>query len=184
MTQTSTQQTYTVEEFVALYGNSKTHELIRGELREVNTPAMAGEEHGRIGAILLTYLGIFVLQNKLGQHYGSDTSFQIMPGTLRMPDVAFVKAERVIRGSGYIPIPPDLAVEIVSPNDTWDEVEDKIELYLQAGVSLIWAIRPSRKRVYIYRPNNQQPEIVDINGELDGGQVLPGFKLKVSQLFD
>jgi Uma2 family endonuclease len=102
-----------------------------------------------------------------------------------MPDVALVRAERLPpphERIGAMPVIPDLAVEIVSPSDRITKVRDKIRRYLEAGVPLIWLIEPRRRQVTVYRPG--QPEhVLGMADELDGGEVLPGFRLAVAELF-
>lgn len=110
-------------------------ELIEGELREM---APAGHEHGRLAALLTASLIQHVLKNQLGAIYAAETGFKLgsNPDTVRAPDVAFVAQERlheVTSGTGYLPGPPDLAIEIISPNARHGEVEEKVELWRPDG---------------------------------------------------
>jgi Uma2 family endonuclease len=107
------------------------------------------------------------------------------PKKVRKPDVSFVKEERMtaeLFETGFLPIAPDLAAEVISPGDLAHEVAEKIEEYLQAGVSLVWVVEPELRIVDVYRKsgvNNRLHETDDLLGE----DVLPGFCCKVAELF-
>ncbi len=148
---------------------------------------MAGGVHGEIEAIVTIHLGNYVYENKLGRVFGSQTTFELPPvGRERQPDVAFVKLERLpVNVEGNVPLAPDLAVEVNSPTDDWSAVEKKVLDYLQGGVRLVWVISAVSQAVFIYHPASRLiPKVVGMGDELDGEEVIPGFKLKVSQLFD
>jgi Uma2 family endonuclease len=174
---------YTIAEFEALPDDGKLYELINGELVE---KMAAGEEHGGISSLLNIYMGSYILQNKLGKTYPGDTGFVLDMKTdlVRSPDLAFVSAERVIKTKKFVPFAPDLAVEVVSPSDSFSEVEEKVELYKEKGVRLIWVIDPEKQRVYLYRSGSNQRDMLTVADELDGEEVVKGFKLKVSALFE
>ncbi len=174
---------YTIEEFMQSPGNGKRYELVKGELVEIPP---VGEEHGGIKSNMHGYIWQYVQRQQLGKVYTSDTSFVIdaQNATVRQPDVAFVSRERVVRTTGAMPFPPDLAVEVVSLNDLWTEVDEKIEEYLQAGVRLIWVINPRRQVVYVYRQGVAGRQTLQLQDELDGENVLPGFRLRVNALFE
>ena len=158
-------------------------ELVRGELIMM-TPA--GEEHGGIVANLTGHLWSFVRQRKLGKLYGAETGFQIgrEPDTVRAPDVAFVRAERVPPAPlrGFFQAPPDLAVEVLSPSDRASEVLDKVHQWLDAGCLAVWVVDPEKRPVSVYgRPD--RAITLAAGDELDGADVLPGFRLPVSEIF-
>jgi Uma2 family endonuclease len=166
-------------------------ELISEELEELEElegleEDMAGGEHGEIAVILSSYIFAHIHPNKLGRIFDGQTVFVIGgKPPRRQPDVAFVKLERMpTRIEGEIPFAPDLAVEIVSPTDTSGGVDKKLLQYQQAGVSLVWIIRPVLKFVEVYHPGDLKPLTLGINDELDGEDVIPGFKLKISALFE
>lgn len=151
------------------------------ELEEI-----AGGEHGEIAIILSGHLFNYVYSKKLGRLFDGQTTFRIggKPPT-RRPNVAFVTLERMPKPiKGDIPFPPDLAVEIYSPSDPGGEVDEKIVQYQQANVRLIWLIRPVLKLVEIHHPGDRKPLLLSIDDELDGENVIPGFRLKVSALFE
>ena len=187
-TQVNIEKTYSVDEFMDLVAgrNDARFELVKGKLIEMS---LAGDQHGRISAKLLILLGYYVLQNDLGQTYGSDTGFVLdetdpKKPTVRGPDVAFTTKERLSKvTTKAVPIPPDLAVEVMSPNDYSPETLEKVREYQQAGVRLIWIIRPKTQTVEVYRQYDKQPTTLTIEDELDGEQIIKGFMLKVKVLF-
>ncbi|MGH2562604.1 MAG: Uma2 family endonuclease [Thermomicrobiales bacterium] len=159
-------------------------ELIDGVLHERGT---MGGRHGEIGFDLGLHVGIFVADHRLGRLYTSDTRFILSrdPYTVRMPDVAFVRADRLPPEQervGPMPLAPDLVVEVVSPDDRYEEVTQKIELYQRAGVPLLWLVEPRRKTVTIYAAGHE-PRSLTATDTLDGGNVLPGFSLPVADVF-
>ena len=174
----------TAEELWQMPDDGMRHELVRGELRTM-TPA--GGEHCVIGVKLLIPLGTYVAANDLGAVFGADTGFIIArdPDTVRAPDVAFVRKER-IPASG-IPIKfwsgaPDLAVEVVSPGDTVSEVEEKVHQWLAAGTALVWVVNPRRRTVTVYC-SPSAATILTADQVLDGGDVVPGFRLPIANVF-
>jgi Uma2 family endonuclease len=142
--------------------------------------------HGVIGSLLNWHLSAYVYPGNLGYVFNSNTSFKVVgePPT-RQPDVAFVALERMSTPPDEdVPFAPDLAVEVVSKNDTAYGIEQKVSQYLQSEVRLIWVIYPVSRTVAIYRPaSGLTPQIVNVSGDLDGEDVLPGFKVAVKDLF-
>jgi len=158
-------------------------ELIKGEISHM---AAAGWEHGSVEIQISTALWIFVRAHKLGRVHPSDTGFIIRrnPDTVRVPDVAFVRKDRVPQGPhrGYYDGAPDLAVEVVSPSDSWSEVLDKVTDWLNAGTASVWVVDPPSKTIHAYR-GNQQPMIYKGDDELREETLLPGFALKLADVF-
>jgi Uma2 family endonuclease len=103
---------------------------------------------------------------------------------VRAPDVGFVAKERLTGPipDKYFPFAPDLAVEVVSPSDTAQDIREKVLDFLKAGTRLVWVVYPESKTVDVYRPDGVQ--VVEINGTLDGGDVLPGFRLALRAVFE
>ncbi|MEP7199783.1 MAG: Uma2 family endonuclease [Chloroflexota bacterium] len=160
-------------------------ELVKGE---IITMPPTGHEHGKIHLRLGALLHNFVRLRKLGETYGAETGFTLTrnPDTVRAPDVAFVTAERVARQQrreGYFDGAPDLAVEVVSPNDTAEEVEDKVIDYLQAGTRLVWVVRPRAHTITVYR-SLDHVRVLTMKDTLDGDDVLPGFAVAVKEIFE
>lgn len=187
-TQVDIEKTYSVDEFMNLIAgrNDGRFELVKGKIIEMS---LAGDQHGRISSKLLILLGYYVLENGLGQTYGSDTGFVLdktdpQKPTVRGPDIAFIAKERLSKvTTKAVPVAPDLAVEVMSPNDYSPEVLEKVREYQYAGVRLVWIIRPKTQTVEVYHQYDEQPITLTIKDELDGEGIIQGFKLKVSMLF-
>jgi Uma2 family endonuclease len=157
-------------------------ELIRGEL-VLMTPA--GAFHGRIEALLLAKIQSHIEANGLGKVFSGDTGFvlETSPDTVRSPDVAFVCTERVPPEpvEGFFPVPPDLAIEIRSPDDRNAEVLAKISQYLATGVHVVWDVNPKAKTVTAYRQDSE--EVLHGNDTLTEESLLPGLSVDVKSLF-
>jgi Uma2 family endonuclease len=122
--------------------------------------------------------------HQLGAVYGPDTTFQIGQNE-RIPDVAFVSAARLPEGGepeGIWPMPPDLAVEIISPNDLYERVISKIEEYFGGGVRQVWLISPEHQTVTIYHSPTSTTILTEAD-ELVSEELLPGFRCRVAELF-
>lgn len=161
------------------------YELIRGVVRRM---AAAGARHGAIGFEVGRRLGNHVVEHRLGILFTSDTGFFIErdPDVILMPDVSFVRTERMPPGEmpeGYVPVVPDLAVEVVSPTDRWVDVEEKVALYLDNGVPLVWLFVPRPRVVRVYAAGKPVEEL-DEDGVLDGGEVVPGFRLAIKDVLE
>ena len=174
----------TAEELLDLPDDGYRYELVRGELIKM---APAGAEHGDIAAVVLGSLINHVMAHGLGKVYATDTGFIIGndPDHVRAPDVSFVRQERVEaagRVTGYFPGPPDLAIEVISPNDRYTEVEEKVEDLLAAGASLVILLNP-RNRTATLRAAGQPPVILTEEDTLDGGEVVPGWRMPVREIF-
>jgi Uma2 family endonuclease len=174
----------TAEELLRMPDDEFRYELVRGELRKM-TPA--GNVHGRVVVRVTWPLAQHVEANDLGVVYAAETGFVLArdPDTVRAPDMAFVSRERVEavgEVEGYWPGAQDLAVEVISPNDSHVEVEEKVFDWLEAGTKMVLAVNPRRRSVTVYR---SQSDITILTGTdvLDGGDVVPGFKLTLQQIF-
>lgn len=158
------------------------YELIHGELVEM-TPA--GGEHGAVGMDFGAHVWNFVRERRLGKVYNADTGFRLGPKLILVPDVAFVRADRVPPASEHRKIlrfAPDLVVEVASPTDRPGAIAAKIADWLDAGVRLLWLVHPPARTVTVYAPG--RPERVLREGDvIDGEDVLPGFRLAVAELF-
>lgn len=160
------------------------YELVDGLPKE----KVMGAKSDEIGGLLLTQFNNFIRPKKLGRAYPSQSGFQCFPKKpklVRMPDASFVSAARIPAGGtpdGYIKVAPDIAVEVVSPNEEYEEVEAKVAEYRSAGVKLIWVISPKSKTVLIRRLDGTCAEVGEA-GTLSGEDVLPGFACPVAELF-
>ena len=174
----------TAGELLAMPDDGYRYELVKGELIRMSP---AGDEHGRIGMELAIPLGVHIKKNKLGKVYLAETGFLIRtdPDTVRAPDVAFVRVERVKEDpglKGYRIGAPDLAVEVVSPGDTVSEVEEKVAEWIEGGARLVWVVSPKLHTITVYR---SLTDIVTLTAKdiLDGGEVVPGFQIDVAEIF-
>lgn len=147
----------------------------------------AGHEHGRVAMKFALRLGNYVEANNLGEVYAAETGFLLSsnPDTVRAPDVAFVRRERVEKvekSTGFFPGPPDLAVEVVSPGDTHSEVEEKTIDWLEAGALMVLTLKPNKRTVTVYR-SLHEITILSEGEILDCGKVVPGFKIAIKDIF-
>ena len=157
-------------------------ELVRGEV-VIMTPPQG--KHGICCSEVARLLGNFVKPNKLGWVTSNDTGVVLErePATVRGPDVAFWSLKRQpTMPEGYFEIPPDLAVEVLSPNDRRSDVRAKIKEYVFYSVPLVWLVDPEARTVTVYRGSMRGTEL-DESDTLDGGDVLPGFSCQVADLF-
>ena len=171
-------ESITLEEF--LTNDYESYEYFNGELVPMSTPTM---EHGVISANIVTLLNNYVRQHQLGRIYTAETTFQIGESG-RKPDVAFVSQVRIpenIRQAS--PIPPDLAVEVVSPSDKFYDVQEKALEYLDAGTRMVWVIEPIAKTVTIYCSPNDIKTLT-VNDTLTGEDVVEGFQCAVAEIFE
>lgn len=161
----------------------KRFELVRGELVEMTG---TGYRHSRLVRFLQFRLDAFATERGLGEVSGDNLSYRIAraPDIVRVPDVAFVTKEHLPTEDweGFMPVAPDLAVEVVSPNDRPREVDEKVHEYLGNGTRLVWVVWPKRQAVTVHIPDNEAREL-GMEDELDGGAVLPGFRVRVADLF-
>lgn len=178
------QKPVTAEELLVMPDHGLRNELVRGEVRWM---APAGNVHGRIAVNVTTPLDQHVRENDLGLVFAAETGFKIEsgPDTVRAPDVAFVRRERVEEVGeveGFWPGAPDLAVEVVSPNDLYTEVEEKVADWVDAGAGMVVVVNPRNKTVAV---RHSQTEIIILgeDGTLDGDEIVPGWSLAVRDIF-
>jgi Uma2 family endonuclease len=174
----------TAEELAELPDDGFRYELVRGEVTRMPPP---GAEHGIIGFELARPLGNHVADNNLGRVFAAETGFHLAdnPDTVRAPDVSFVRADRLPPRSewtGYLRLPPDLVVEVISPHDRASDISEKVAEYLAAGVKAIWVIEPRLQTVTIYEAG-QHPRLLAVGDVLEGGDIVPGFQMPVADLF-
>ena len=125
----------------------------------------------------------FARRSSLGEVYGSDTGFLLErdPDLVRAPDVAYIAKERLqgIDETKYLPFAPDLAVEVVSPSDSFRDVEEKAAMWLAHGTRIVWVIEPELRKAFVYRPDTPREELSE-HGELRGEDVLPGLTVPLA----
>ena len=175
----------TAEDLLRLDSKGVKGELIRGRLCET---VSAGIEHGQIVIKLGFRMGSVVIPQRLGRLVGSDAGVILErgPDTVREPDIAFISAERLPlteRVTGYSEVIPDIVVEIKSPSDSIAEVDDKARMWHSYGVPLVWAAYPDTRTIDVHRTDGSITTLYE-NDILDGGEILPGFAVPVSDVFD
>jgi len=159
-------------------------ELVDGVLVEKTM----GYRESYLAILIATLLNNFVQPRKLGAVTGADGMMRLFPGLVRIPDVAYVSANRLPGAKiPTEPIPslaPDLVVEVVSESNTQREMDRKRGEYFRAGVLLIWLIDHRARSAAVFTDPGKDPLLLDQNGILDGGVVLRGFSLSLRSLFD
>jgi Uma2 family endonuclease len=160
-------------------------ELVAGELREINV----SNESSRIAGRICTRLDNFCEARGLGWIFPEGNSYQCFPddpSRVRRADTAFIALSRMTpqeyRKGGHCPVAPDVVVEVVSPNDLVDEVEEKLKDWLSAGVKLVWIINPPTETIRVHRLDGGYA-FLQISDTLSGDPVLPGFACPVADLF-
>ena len=145
---------------------------------------MAGAKHSGVGTRLIIEMGIYIKANNLGRIYGPDATFAI-GNNERIPDISFVSASRIppegepLKGWNFA---PDLAVEIVSPNDLYVKVHNKIREYFAAGVKEVWLVSPEEKTVTVYS-SPKEDKVLTQEDVLTSEELLPGFNCPLSEIF-
>ena len=181
--------TMTTEEMLALPDDGTDRELIRGELRE-KPMTMRRYEHGavvmKIGQLLVK-LARRPSPSPAAEISGGEAGFRLRrnPDSSVGIDVAYVSADQVASkppASAFFEGPPILAVEILSPSDQQDEIAEKVELYLETGVAVVWIVSPRFRTVTVHRPG-AEPEMFNALQELAAEPHLPGFRVAVARLF-
>jgi Uma2 family endonuclease len=165
-------------------GNDCRLELIRGELKVMS---LGKPLHGIICARIGSALFRFVEANDLGMAFAAETGFVVErdPDSVLGADASFVSHERLATVESfekYFPFAPDLAVEVLSPGNTRREMEEKIAMYFAAGSRAVWVFDPKKRTAAVY---TSPTDVRALNEQetLDGGEVLPGFRLELSKLF-
>ena len=177
-------QLVTADELLRMPRGRFRYELVEGELR---TMSPAGEEHGAVIMSLAAPLAQYVKAHDLGFVFAAETGYKLAsnPDTVLAPDIAFLRRERVEPTGllkGYRENAPDLAVEVMSPGDTVREVTEKAGKWLAAGALMVWVVNPKKRTVTVYRAPGEVTTL-DEKDHLDGGEVVPGFRCKVSEIF-
>jgi Uma2 family endonuclease len=186
-----------LDEFIRLYDVEGPFELINGERRPLMVN-VAG--HGEVAQTLFLALHRVVSASQLGGVLHEQTFvLSDVPNWVtgsRQPDVAFYKAERINAYKEANPdwklkpyiLVPDLAVEVLSPNDNLTELEDKVDQYLLDGVQRVWVLNPQKQKVSVYtltirQPFTKQETYLTVNDTLNGNDLVPGFEIAVARLF-
>jgi Uma2 family endonuclease len=174
---------YTPEDLLTM-PDGNNYELADGNLVERKMGARSSYVAGETFVIMHGFCRL----NRLGWVFPEGTSFQCFPDApakVRRPDTSFIRFGRFpgeLLPEGHIRIAPDLAVEVVSPNDLVYEIDEKVEEFLAAGVPLVWVVNPETRTVQVHRPTGPGV-ILRAGDELTGEDVLPGFRCRVADLF-
>ena len=169
----------TADELLRMPDDGYRYELVRGELRKMSP---AGGDHGSVAASIVVSLGSYVKAKKLGKVYTADPGFWIErnPDTVRAPDVAFVRLERAVKTPRFVEGAPDLAIEVVSPSDTYTEVEEKALQMLEAGTRAVVVVDPKTQSVRVYRTG----KLEQLTDAIVVDDVVPGWRMPFAEVFD
>jgi Uma2 family endonuclease len=154
-------------------------ELIDGVLVE----KAVGQYESKIAGWVIFFINSYLSEHPIGDAFAPDGPMRVAPKQIRMPDVAFVSKERASNtGEAILPVSPDLAIEILSPSNRPKEMRRKLRDYFAGGTRLVWYIDPKTWTANVYT-SPADVTAIDSDGVLDGGDVLPGFKLALADLF-
>jgi Uma2 family endonuclease len=175
---------WTEAEFMALNRDGHRYEIVNGELIDMGN---SGAKHGYIAVILSAALFNCVSTRKLGAIFDSSTAFKMKSGNKRSPDISFMAKER-LQGlddlpDGFLEGAPDLAVEILSPSNTVEEIHNKLVEYFENGSRLVWVIHPKEEYVLVYRSAQEPDRLLKSTDSLDGEEIVSGFSLPIADLF-
>lgn len=184
---TTKERFYTADDLLRLPDDGKRYELAQGELVEMPPP---NRGHALLSARVFARLVVYAEAHDLGEVTGPDGGFLLHTDpetgleTVRVPDVAFTTIARkstapdkIYRGA------PDLAVEVISPLETFTIIRKKLRDYFAYGVKRVWLVYPDARSIEVYSNPEDELVILDMEGTLEGGDLLPGFSLKVKEVF-
>ncbi len=176
-------RTWTEADLMSLPDVGGKYELIEGELVVV----AAGREHEDLVFNTILSLGNFVTGSGLGRVYGSNLGYWMNNGNLRCPDVSFVSKDRLEYMTrdpkGFLHGAPDLAIKVLSPSNTVDAMRNKAREYFENGCRLVWIVDPDSRTMTVLLPDGSERALT-VEDNLDGEDVIPGFSLPVSGLFE
>ena len=175
----------TAEHLHSIDDDHHKYELVAGRLLVMEPPFA---DHGIVEARITMLLAVFVEEHRLGVVLSGDPGFVLVrgPDTVRGPDVAFVREERVPTGEDarrFFEGAPDLAVEVRSPSDRPGMLEKKVRGYLAAGSRLVWVVDPRARTVVVHAPDAVARTLTAADA-VDGGDVLPGFRAPARAFFE
>ncbi len=184
MSTVATKTTLTPEDLLTMPDGDR-YELVDGRLVERNMSLWSSYVAGQVFGLC----NDFCRTNPLGWVLPEGTSYQCFPdapGKVRKADVSFISLDRLslqqATAEGHISLAPDLAVEVLSPNDLAYEVDKKVNEYLTAGVCLVWVVNPETRSVTVYRADGSVSKVRE-QEELSGENVIPGFRCRVAEFF-
>jgi Uma2 family endonuclease len=172
-------------EWLRTFEDEQRFEWVEGQLRE--KPSM-GAKANRIATVLASFLDAHARSHRLGLVFTQECGYQAFPNEpkrVRFPDVSFVARGRLPNDrppDGHMRIPPDLEVEVVSPNDIAEDLEARISDYLSVGVRLLWIIYPASRSLWLVRRDGTAARLTEAQ-DLSGEDLLPGFTCPIRALF-
>jgi Uma2 family endonuclease len=175
----ATKTLLTLEQFERLPDDGMRHELDEGELISLPPPsALHAKIQIKTGHLLIS----FVEERSLGTVLG-ETGYRLTAGTVRAPDVSFIRAERAagLDLNDRLLCSPDLAIEIISPSETAAGIAHKVRQYLHAG-ALVWVLYPKDRTIHVFEPN-KSARVLEEDDILECPNLLPGFSVRVSEFF-
>ncbi len=174
---------FTAKDLWNMPDDGKIYELHNGVLIEV---AGSQKRQTRLAARIIYLIMQFIEENKLGGAVsGADGTYELNLYNTRIPDVAYVTAEHDQQGEdGFYLGAPDLAIEVVSPSNTADELQQRAGEYLSAGTGLIWIVYPDQRTIDVYRPGGERIVLSQSDQFLDGYEILPGLQLSLQRIFE
>ncbi|SRR5579871_676714 len=181
----ASEKRYTPEDLLSM-PDGDHYELVDGRLVERKMSLWSSY----VAGVIFRMLDLFCRENRLGWVLPEGTSYQCfpaLPSRVRRADVSFIRSQRYSLAQattdGHCPIAPDLAVEVISPNDTAYEIDEKVREFLDVGVPLVWVVNPEQRTVEIHRPNGPGT-ILRENEEINGEDVIPGFRSRVGDFME
>jgi Uma2 family endonuclease len=174
----------TAEQLLQMPSDGNRYELVKGVLKMMSP---AGGRHGRIAARIGKLLANHVDDHQLGCTFAAETGFLLArdPDTVRAPDAAFVSGERMRQiedERGFLPLAPDVAVEVASPEDRRSEIESKALMWLDCGTRLVLVVEPAAQLVHVYRSPTDITRLT-VEDMLDASDVVSGWKVAVAEFF-
>ena len=181
----TTTRPMTADELLNLPDDGFRYELIRGKLRK-RLPA--GQTHGRYASKLNISLGGYVMVNRLGETYIADTGYILAtdPDHVLAPDLAFISNERLSEigeSDGFARGAPDVAVEVISPNDRYTEVKEKVDDWLNAGCRAVIVVNPRNRTVDLHRSPTRATTLTQ-SDTLQIQDILPGWRMPIQDIFE
>jgi Uma2 family endonuclease len=173
----------TADQLIRLSDDGNRYELVKGELL---TMSPTGGKHGVVAMRLSRVLANYIEDSDLGLTFAAETGFRLEqdPDTVLAPDFAFVSKDRIstLPDDGYVRVAPDLVVEVISPSQSDKEMRLKAELWISLGVKRVWLVQPKKRTVELFEKTDEHVLLRE-NDELTGGELLPGFRVRVSEIF-
>jgi Uma2 family endonuclease len=180
--ESATRTIYTPEDLLAI-PDGGSYELVNGQLVE----RKSGSESSWVVGRIISRIDRFCEEHQVGWALGPRAGYQCFPydsNRVRKPDGSFVRYGRFPGGvlpEGWARIPPDLAIEVISPNDTVNELDDKLEDYERIAVPLVWVVNPNSRTAMVYRADGSVARLHE-DDELSGEDIIPGFRCRVRDI--